>query len=186
MRNHLSPISLSAPWNLPPPDQPCSKKVRSWLYDQSSLTQKLEALCQDFNVQVRQQITLSSSSPFLSGYFRKEAQVLLREVFLYCDGTPVIFAQTEIPFTTLTEQQSQLAEIGSQSLGKILFQEPSMKRGAIEVTQFNDQPQLQQLCRSLKQDDEQALWARRSLFYLHDKPLLVSELFLPAAAIYLP
>ncbi len=184
MRNHLSPISLSASWNLPAPDQPCSQKARSWLYDQSSLTEKLEALCQDFYVQIRQQTTLSASSPFLSGYFGKEAQVLLREVFLYCDATPVIFAQTEIPLSTLTEQQAQLAEIGSQSLGKILFQEPSMQRGAIEVTQFSDNPQLQSLCRSINQNAEQALWARRSLFYLHDKPLLVSELFLPAAAIY--
>ena len=185
MLNHLVPISLSASWVSQNKAEPCSEKIRSWLYDNNSLTQKLEHLCQEFQVQIRQQITVSPTSPFLSGYFNNDANVLLREVFLYCDDVPVVFAQTEIPLSTLTQEQAKLAEIGSQSLGRILFQEPSMKRGAIEVAQFREEPQLGQLCQSLNQSCAHSLWARRSLFYLNDKPLLVSELFLPASAIYL-
>lgn len=185
MLNHLLPISLSTSWVSQNKAETCSEEIRSWLYDKCSLTQKLEHLCRKFHVQIRQQRIVSSTSPFLSGYFNKDAKVLLREVFLYCDDLPVVFAQTEIPLSTLTEDQAQLAEIGSQSLGRILFQEPSMKRGVIEVAQFSEKQQLEQLCQSLNQGSPQSLWARRSLFYLNDKPLLVSELFLPASGIYL-
>ena len=96
----------------------------------------------------------------------------------------MVFAQTEIPLSTLTGEQAKLAEIGVQSLGKILFQDSSMKRGKIEVAQFKEKSQLVQLCQPLKQNCTHSLWARRSLFNLHNKPLLVSELFLPASGIY--
>ncbi len=185
MLNHLFPISSSTSWLSEIKPEQCPEKISSWLYDHNSLTQKLEKLCEKFHVQVRQQITISSADPSLSCYFSNEAKVLVREVFLYCDDLPVVFAQTEIPLSTLTQEQAQLAEIGSQSLGKILFQDPSMKRGAIEVAQFAENPQLDLLCHSLNQSCDHSLWARRSLFYLNDKPLLVSELFLPASGIYL-
>ena len=185
MRNHLFPISLSAPWVSHREPEPCPEKIGLWLYDNHSLTQKLERLCEKFHVQVRQQITISATSPSLSGYFANSANLLLREVFLCCDNIPVVFAQTEIPLSTLTGEQAQLAEIGSQSLGKILFQDPHMKRGTIEVAQFTEKSQLEALCQSLNQSFDHPLWARRSLFYLNNKPLLVSELFLPASTIYL-
>ena len=185
MLNHLFPISLSASWVSQNQTEQCSEKVSSWLYDQNSLTQKLERLYQKFHVQVRQQITISSTSPSLSGYFANDANILLREVFLCCDDVPVVFAQTEIPLSTLTQEQAQLAEIGSESLGRILFQDPSMKRGAIEIAQFREKSQLDLLCQPLNQSCNHSLWARRSLFYLNNKPLLVSELFLPASTLYL-
>jgi len=163
----------------------CPEKIASWLYDEHSLTKKLEGLCRQFSVQIRQQKIVSADGS-LSGYFSNEAQILVREVFLYCDNRPVVFAQTEIPFSTLTEQQAQLAEIGSQSLGRILFQDPTMQRGAIEIAQLTDKSMLAPIAAQIKQNYDHPLWARRSLFYLNNNPLLVSELFLPAAAIYLP
>jgi chorismate--pyruvate lyase len=184
MLYHLFPISSSASWVSQSSPEQCSEKISSWLYDHNSLTQKLESLCQEFQVQVRQQRTISATSPLLSGYFSNDTQVLVREVFLCCDGVPVVFAQTEIPHSTLTAEQTQLAEIGTESLGRILFQDASMKRGAIEIAHFTEKSQLPDLSPQLKTSDISSLWARRSLFYLNDKPLLVSELFLPALGIY--
>lgn len=184
MLNHLFPIGSSASWDPRNKVEQCPEKISSWLYDNNSLTEKLERLYQKFHVQLRQQITVSSTTPCLSGYFSTDSNILVREVFLYGNGVPVVFAQTEIPFSTLTEEQAMLAEVGSQSLGRILFQDPSMKRGAIEVAQFIEKSQLNPLCRSLNQNCNHALWARRSLFYLNGKPLLVTELFLPASGIY--
>jgi chorismate--pyruvate lyase len=184
MLNHLFPISLSAPWLPQGKEQLCQEKISLWLYDSSSLTQKLEAMCRRFHIQIRQQRRIKATTPSLSGYFASNKNVLLREVFLCCDDIPVVFAQTEIPLSTLTQEQAQLAEVGSQSLGKILFQEPSMERGPIEVTQFKEESPAHKLCRSINQSCSHPLWARRSLFYLKNKPLLVSELFLPGSGIY--
>jgi chorismate--pyruvate lyase len=184
MHNHQFPISLAASWATQQQTETCSDKISSWLYDENSLTKKLESLYTKFQVQVKQQLIVDSSMVGLSGYFANEKKILLREVFLYCDETPVVFAQTEIPFSTLSHKQAQLTEIGNQSLGTILFQDINMKRGPIEVAQFTENQQLTNLCQSLKQNCPHSLWARRSQFFLNDKPLLVSELFLPALGIY--
>ncbi|MCP4323618.1 MAG: chorismate lyase, partial [Alteromonadales bacterium] len=154
-----------------------------WLYDHNSLTKKLESQCSAFSIEIKQQVSVRPSS-LLSSYFKNEEKILVREVFLFCDEIPVVFAQTEIPYSTLTEQQTQLAEVGEKSLGKVLFQDPTMLRGQIEVTEFKNNSIFHQLTDDLKQPINHSLWARRSLFYLNNKPLLVSELFLPASGIY--
>ncbi len=183
--NRLLPLASAAPWITGTECLPCSSKVRSWLLDQDSLTQKLQASAQSLQVKVRQQVILTDSEDSLSSHFASEKKVLVREVFLCCDDLPVVFAQTEIPFSTLTEQQAQLADIGTRSLGSILFKDPSMRRDQIEVAQFPLHSAVHQLCENLNQDSGFPLWGRRSLFYVNNKPLLVSEVFLPASGIYL-
>lgn len=184
MVKQLFPISSSTDWFSDPKTAQCPKSIASWLYDQHSLTEKLEKQCHTFHVQIKQEVTTTPGNPTLSNLFPNEQNIHAREVFLCCDSLPVVFAQTEIPLSTLNSAEAQLATVGSQSLGKILFQDPSMRRGAIEVAKFSEIPQLKALCSSLNQEYNHSLWARRSLFYLNNQPLLVSELFLPASGIY--
>ena len=164
-------------------DENCSQKIHDWLFDSNSLTAKLEALTPDFYVEVQQQVMIAPS-PLLSGYFNNEKQIYLREVLLYSKGVPVIFAQTDIPYSTLTQDEALLAHVGDHSLGKILFNNASMRRGRIEATCFEPQSKIHQYCEQLNQPIDKPIWARRSLFYLNNKPLLVTELFLPALGIY--
>ncbi|MFT6926870.1 MAG: chorismate--pyruvate lyase [Psychromonas sp.] len=181
----ITPLASSTLWLADVTPATCSKKLLDWLLDQNSLTIKLQALSGNFQVKVRQQVTVSRSKDLLSSYFSDENKVLVREVLLICNNKPVVFAQTEIPFTTLTDQQAKLAEIGSDSLGTFLFQDPSMKRDKIEVAQFPVSSAVHQLCIDLNQEVDFPLWGRRSLFYVNNKPLLVSEVFLPALGLYL-
>ncbi|WP_022942336.1 chorismate--pyruvate lyase family protein [Psychromonas hadalis] len=183
MRYNILPFGSLTSWISETKLPHCSRNIASWLYDHNSLTKKLESQCNSFYVVIKQQVTVKPNClPYT--FFKSEDKILVREVFLYCDNRPVVFAQTEIPFSTITEQQEELAEIGEQSLGKILFQDPSMLRGQIEVTEFKQGSLFHQLANDLKQSVDHSLWARRSLFYLNNKPLLVSELFLPASGIY--
>jgi chorismate--pyruvate lyase len=182
--NPLLPIATSCSWLTESNSHKCSKLIASWLFDQNSLTQKLQAKCQKFHVEVKQQLSVTPANMSLSCYFASEDKVLVREVLLYCDGLPVVFAQTEIPFSSLTDQQAMLAEIGTRSLGDVLFQDPSMKRAEIEVAEFSQGSEVHQLCEQFNQVANFSLWGRRSLFHINNKPLLVSEVFLPASAIY--
>jgi len=184
MDTTITPLASSALWLADATSAACSKNQLDWLLDQDSLTQKLQALSAHFQVQVRQQVTVSRSKELLSPYFSDQDKVLVREVLLICDHKPVVFAQTEIPYSTLTEQQANLAEIGTGSLGTFLFQDPSMQRDKIEVAQFPVYSPVHQLCTDLNQKVDFPLWGRRSLFYINNKPLLVSEVFLPALGIY--
>lgn len=183
MTHSILPIGSLTQWQSETKSHTCPDETQSWLYDHNSLTLKLESRCENFNVQVKQQVKIPSSKK-LSGYFDDEEIILVREVLLHLDETPVVFAQTEIPISTLTEEQIALSEIGNSSLGKLLFNDPSMLRGQIEVTSFKANSPLHDFCQSINQATNETLWARRSLFYINNKPLLVSELFLPALGLY--
>jgi len=183
MHNNILPLGALTHWVSETKPLHCPEKIASWLYDHNSLTKKLESHFNTFSVQIKQQIN-TTPLPQLSNLFNNEEKLLVREVFLQCDNHPVVFAQTEIPFSTLTEQQIALGNIGEQALGNILFQDPTMLRGQIEVTEFKKGSIFHELAEDLQQPIEYSLWARRSLFYLNNKPLLVTELFLPASGIY--
>lgn len=184
MFNQLLNIASSATWQEAQSVKNCSQQVLSWLLDESSLTKKLEQYCQTFKVQVRQQITTNAEITPLSPHFSNARKILVREVFLYCDQQAHVFAQTEIPSDTLSDSQQALAHIGSESLGRFLFQNTSLKRGTIEIAEFKSGSLIHQLCQTLAQNCDHSLWARRSIFYIENKPLLVSEVFLPASEIY--
>lgn len=184
MLNQLFNIGSSVQWQQKTAATQCTKNILSWLLDTTSLTSKLERQCTTFSVEVRQEVTTSTKESLLSPYFPYPEKVLVREVILYCDNIPCVLAQTEIPYSTLSQTQEQLANIGSESLGKILFQDKTLKRAEIEIAEFHSGSALHDLSESLQQFCKYSLWARRSIFYVQGKPLLVSEVFLPASGIY--
>jgi chorismate--pyruvate lyase len=140
----------------------------SWLTDSGSLTQRLVKLSQgDFQVEVvRQGWFLPTRSEARALRMRSRQHALIREVRLLGKGQTWVYARSIIPAKTLTGRQRQLRMLGNRSLGSLLFSDPSMRRGPLQISQ-------------LLLDTGERVWARRSLFYLSGKPLLVCEVFLP-------
>jgi len=183
MTEQLLNITSTTEWKSAKLVTACNEKIMSWLLDEASLTSKLEQQYEQFSVALQQQLTTNFKQSPLSPYFHGET-VLVREVLLHCDGVATVFAQTEIPVSTLSDEQKQLTELGNTSLGRVLFQNKSLQRGHIEIAEFSMGSEVHQLSDSLQQDCAHSLWARRSVFYIENKPLLVSEVFLPASGIY--
>ncbi len=151
------------------------------MYDQGSLTRQVLRHCSgDFRVQVRFQgwnKALPSERRALD--LNTASACMLREVILRCDGEAWIFARTLIPSTTLKGGARRLAHLGNRPLGQVLFSDPAVKRGRMEVAKLLPD---HVLFRSAAQGLDPAptcLWARRTLFYLERRPLLVNEVFLP-------
>lgn len=184
MFNQMLNIASSTQWQENSKSQNCTKYILSWLLDEASLTKKLEKKCQEFTVEVKQQLNTNAEQATLSPHFPVPEQVLVREVLLYCDGIPNVFAQTEIPYSTLSDKQQNLANLGTEPLGRVIFQDKTLQRSNIEIAEFTVGSPLHLYCASLQQPCEHSLWARRSIFYIENKPLLVSEVFLPASGIY--
>jgi chorismate--pyruvate lyase len=111
-------------------------------------------------------------------------EVLVREVLLYCDDKPQVFARSLLPLSSLTGAEQALADLGSQSLGQVLFNNPSLERKVIEIAEFDLTSSVGKLADNLQLNITHALWGRRSIFVLENKPLMVAEVFLPGAFAY--
>ncbi|WP_233113658.1 chorismate--pyruvate lyase family protein [Aggregatibacter actinomycetemcomitans] len=135
------------------------RSVHCWLFDKQSLTVKLKQTCARFDVKVR-------SEKWIEKTFENETALLpagaywCREVLLLGDGKPWIEARTLIPQTLFVYHQ-ELSMLGKKPIGEWLFQQTPQRR----LIQW-------------AQDPQSGLYARRSLFWVQNIPMLISELFL--------
>ncbi|MGV8933226.1 MAG: chorismate--pyruvate lyase family protein [Gallionellaceae bacterium] len=157
----------------------CDAALVPWLHDHSSLTKRIQQRCDQFSV-----------SPVRSGLARiayDESALLSiapqqlaysREIFLYADGKPVVFAHSTCAIQHLRGVWAALAGLGNKSLGTMLFTHPLVERRPLHYKALRSHHSLYQSA-MLERTKSPTLWARRSLFYLHGAPLLVTEVFLP-------
>ena len=110
--------------------------LQHWLLDPSSLTARLKRHSQAFRVQVLGQQIQACSADEANGDILSGQQVLVREVLLFCDQIPQVFARSLLPLTSLTGEEQKLAHLGNQSLGQVLFNNPKLQRKCIEVADF--------------------------------------------------
>jgi chorismate--pyruvate lyase len=174
----MSPQHHDRFWNSAPLG--CDDKIAPWLRDHGSLTQRIQQRCGEFAVQ-----------PVFSGLARIafDESCLLglpayqlaysREVFLYADGQPVVFAHSTCAEIHLRGAWKSMRGLGNRSLGSLLFAHPLVTRQPLHFKALQTYHPLYQSAVSTLDATPDRLWARRSLFYLHDAPLLVTEVFLP-------
>ncbi|MCG8708776.1 chorismate lyase [Brenneria sp. 4F2] len=142
--------------------------IRGWLMESDSMTQRLERHCDRLTVSIRHECFISSGELYDEpAHLPASERYWLREVVLYGDGRPWLFGQTLIPRQTLAGAGIDLMKIGNVPLGRYLFQHNALTRDYIHTG----------LC--------EGLWARRSRLRLSGHPLLLTELFLPEAPLYL-
>jgi chorismate--pyruvate lyase len=158
----------------------------AWLLDQASLTQRLICACPgQFRVEVliqRRQRPHAHEARALG--LRAGQYALVRQVYLYCDDMAWVYARTVIPLATLSGTQRRLAYRGNRSLGAMLFADPTMHRGEVEIARIPHADQLFALATARLPRPPDEIWGRRSTFYLSGKPLLVSEFFLPGVGAF--
>lgn len=106
--------------------------------------------------------------------------VLLREVFLTCSIFPWIYARTAIPICTL-QNVPKLAHWGEIPLGHYLFSNKLTYRGKLEIGKLKMTHSPYKLIRKIYSNKDNILWGRRSVFYIKNQPLLITEIFLPRA-----
>ena len=114
---------------------------------------------------VRPEFCIRHSGLALHAFFGRQSVCLIREVELVCDGEVWVRARSAIPIATLTGPERQLKNLGTKPLGEFLFNSRSMRRSPLVP-----------FCQI---EQKEKYYGRRSVFYLHEKPILVSELFLP-------
>jgi chorismate--pyruvate lyase len=151
-----------------------SDLIRSWLNEPGLLTARMRAQCDnDFRLEVLRDNTpgTNQSGTNESGSDQSE---LHRQVILWCDKQPCIFAETSIPANTATTHP-WLRELGDEPLGERLQSQPDVSRSLFVYALVD----ISQLPAQLADCGETELWARRSDFYIGEDLLTVTEIFLP-------
>jgi len=169
----------SAAWH--PKPSAVSPRARGWLENHGSLTQLIQQRCSDFRVkQMFQSLDKACGDELAVMNLRRNELALVREVYLYCGNTPVVFAHSVVARKDLRGAWRGLSGLGNRSLGTVLFTNPVIRRTPLRFRKLNPaHPLFHRACQKLKVKPS-GLWARRSLFVLRRSRLLVTEVFLPA------
>jgi len=157
------------------------ESVLRWLLDPASLTRRIQSACPGcFRVEVLfQGWAQPQHNEARELGMRTGSWAFVREVHLLCDGRPWVFARTIIPRTTLTGPRRRLTRLKTRPLGAVLFADPTMQRGPVEIARLTPCDKLFPAAIQQLVKQPEMIWGRRSLFTLGGKPLLVSEIFLP-------
>ncbi|MCX8018030.1 MAG: chorismate lyase [Rhodocyclaceae bacterium] len=176
----LRPVSR---WKTNPVLAGAPPGLRPWLTDPGSLTAHIVSRCRHFRVSV---LTERRGHPSLD-----EAALIgltmgryawLREVLLIADETPVVFAHSVLALRDLTGAWHMARAIGSRPLGAALFADPCIAREGLVIARLGPAHPLHRRASEAVGMALPALWARRSRFLRRGRPLLVTEVFLPAIA----
>ena len=152
----------------------------NWLFETSSLTARLKQNSQYFEVRVLseivQKLTLEQAD-----ILKVDIQsALFREVILYCDNKPQVYAQSWIPLDEQQLSNHNLGTLGTKPLGEQIFKDPSINRDIIEIAKFSAMHPIANVAKMLDLD-ELNNWGRRSVLSLASQKLLVCEIFLPGS-----
>jgi chorismate lyase len=170
-------------WNSAPPS--ISLRSRYWLQNRGSLTRLIQQHCSNFRVKpIFQSLSTVCEDELVVMDLRRKEMALVREVYLYCGKTPLVFAHSVVARKNLRGAWRGLDGLGSKSLGTVLFTNPAVRRTPLQFKKLNSgHPLFHRACRELPITPAGlpiSLWARRSLFTLDGQSLMVTEVFLPA------
>lgn len=157
--------------------------LNAWIHDKGSMTARMRSVCQHVDIQlIRQsrQPILATEAQYLQ--VPETSIALVREVIMFCDAQPWLFARTIVPEESLSTYELGLASLGTTPLGSILFSDEAVSRTDFQYSYLSPQNPYRQWA---KQNATDSILARRSQFIKHDNPLLLTEVFLPSMLIAL-
>ena len=157
-----------------------SPVLRSLLLDRGSLTRRLMALSSaGFHVRVdNMRWSMPRIAEALATRESWRRLALVREVTLMDGDRPMVYARSIIPRTVLVGRYRRLANLGQRPLGELLFSDPGVRRGDTHLLRLSPNAPLYAAAEARTPIRLPELWGRYTLFYIHKRPLLVTEIFL--------
>ena len=157
-----------------------NEQIKQFLFHEGSLTQLIQQYCTgSFSVEViaeSWQLPIGDEAALLS---LDNETSFIRKSLLKNNEQVLVYARTIIPKDTLTGKNEILTSLGEKPLGDVLFSDESTYRSEIRYAKIPVDCELHdEAIKKLNITTE--LWARQSLLYIEQKPLLITEIFLPA------
>ena len=140
------------------------QNILEWLNEEGSITTKISSDSK-FKLEIlSDDLGIAEDEEYLALDIASE-EVRIREVVLYGDLVPLVYARSIIPSLTSSKGYPGLGTIGSKPLGDLLFQSELFIKTRREFAQFET-------------SFEDVIWGRRTHYRVRGYPLCVMEVFL--------
>ena len=140
------------------------KNILDWLEEEGSITARISSHA-EFKLEIlNDDIGVAEDEEYIALEIPPE-EVRIREVVLYGDLVPLVYARSIIPELTASKGYPGLGTIGSKPLGDLLFQSELFNKIRREFAQFQTSSQ-------------DLIWGRRTHYLVRGYPLSVMEVFL--------
>ena len=141
-----------------------NKSILSWLLESGPITNRIK-LSQEFELELlNDEIDeISKEEELFLNSVSKTFRV--RRVILLGNNTPVVYAKSVIPSSTIENGLSSLGKIGNAPLGDILFTPGVFTK-------------LEMVCASFLSKEKNVYWGRKIKYSVNSEPISVMEVFL--------
>lgn len=138
--------------------------ILSWLSESGPITNRIK-LSQEFELELlNDEIDeISKEEELFLNSFSETFRV--RRVILLGNNTPVVYAKSVIPSSTIENGLSSLGKIGNAPLGDILFTPGVFTK-------------LEMVCASFLSEEKNVYWGRKIKYSVNSEPISVMEVFL--------
>ena len=140
-----------------------NNEILSWLNEPGSITSRIKSFS-DFKLKLLRdgpgEVDASEDDLIISNYRENN----IREVLLYSDEEPLIYAKSIIPLETIRLGLGVLGNLKENPLGDILFSNTEIKKKYMLFAKF--------------QSNEKIFYGRKGIYIVKGYPFSVCEIFL--------
>ena len=171
-------------WRSAPPSHGDAEfgALHPWLTSRGSLTARIIAHADEFNlVRLRQSAQLPNVDERRELGLRAREFAIVREVLLRDGDAPLVFAHSVVARRDVRGVWRGLSKLGGRPLADMLFHDADVSRRPMEYKKIDARhPLYRRAMEVVLHSLPSTVWARRSVFLKHGRPLLVTEVFLDA------
>lgn len=138
-------------------------EIKSWLLEQGPITKRIKSM-KEFRLELIQDELSDVNEDEILFLNIHTKEIRVREVILYGNENPMVFARTIIPIATIEKGLKELGTLGNKPLGDILFEKDIFSKNDIVFATFYDGKSL--------------FWGRKIKYTVKDQPFSVMEVFL--------
>ena len=160
-----------------------SPLIEEWLVKPRILSKALRRAVNSIQVKVLDQRFVKALDDEYAVLNMQENELpFVRQVLLMGDNElPLTYGRVVIPPRTYQANLQAFEKLGERPIGEtLLYNNPDVTRSEFAYSAYiAGYPIWDFIYQHLKDMPPQTLWARRSVFYIKENPLLITEVFLP-------
>ncbi len=137
--------------------------IKSWLLEEGPITKRIKSN-EKFELELLRDDLGNVNKLDRSFLGHLNGDMRIREVILYGNQNPRVYAQSIIPVETINQGLSKLGKLGTKPLGDILFEKKIFTKENTIFAKFKD--------------GKNIFWGRKTKYNVKNKPFSVMEVFL--------